>query len=136
MNKINIILKETGANLRSHIPKIFERPFFMDRYVQVVLGVSGLLFAATWIIALVRFRPSDFLVPVRYNSFLGVTQLGNWYGLYQVPLIMTLCLILNILLGNVIYKKDKMIGYIFAASGIFITVVALVITINFSILTK
>jgi hypothetical protein len=97
-----------------------------------MLGVAGILMLTSWLVAVFRFQPSDFLVPVRYNSFLGVTELGNWYDLYYVPGVMTLCVVLNTLLGSVVYKKDKMIGYILLAANIFVSALAMIVVINFS----
>lgn len=134
MNKIDIFIKNIKENLKSHLPKIFEQPFFSDFTNRVILGVSGILFLSTWLLALFRFQPSDFLVPIRYSSFFGVTQLGNWYDLYAVPLVMTFCIILNLLLGRTIYQRDKMISYIFVGSTAFISAISLVVVINFSIM--
>lgn len=136
MNKLNIFFKDLEEKLKSILPKVFDRPYFHDRTNQIVLGISALVFLIVWIASVVLFQPNDFLVPIRYNSFLGVTELGNWYHLYQIPLIMTLCSLLNLALSITTYKKDKMIAYIFASSNIFITLLALIVAINFSILGR
>lgn len=136
MNKINIYLKDQKEKLKLFVPVAFDRPFFRDLSVRIVLTVSGIIFLSVWILSLFKFQPRDFLVPIRYNSFLGVTALGNWYDLYRIPGIMTMCFVLNFILALATYKKDKMISYIFIASNIFIAVIALTITINFGIITK
>lgn len=134
MNKIDIFIKDIKENLKSHLPKVLEYPFFGDFTNRVLLVLSSALLLAVWIVALYRFRPSDFLVPVRYSSFFGVTQLGSWYDLYAVPLIMTFCIFLNLFLGYTMYQKDKMISYIFVGSAAFISAISLIIVINFSII--
>lgn len=134
MNKIDIFIKDVKENVKSHLPEIFGRPFLKDFVNRVLLAISGILASGTWVLAFLRFQPSDFLVPVRYSSFFGVTQLGNWYDLYTVPAVMTFCIALNLLLGYIIYQKDKMITYIFLGSTAFISAVSLIVVINFSIM--
>jgi hypothetical protein len=130
--RIEIIWRSIFKRSSERLLNILSREYLKDTNVRVMLGVAGILMLTSWLVAVFRFQPSDFLVPVRYNSFLGVTELGNWYDLYYVPGVMTLCVVLNTLLGSVVYKKDKMIGYILLAANIFVSALAMIVVINFS----
>lgn len=130
--KLEIVLRSMSKRFRERLPKILSKEYSNDINVRVMLTITGVLMFITWLVAAFRFQPGDFLVPVRYNSFLGVTQLGNWDDLYYVPGIMTLCVILNTFLGSVVYGKDKMIGYILLAANIFVAGLAMIVIINFS----
>jgi hypothetical protein len=130
--KFEIILRNTAARIAERSPKIFGREFLKDTNIRVILVITGVLILTTWLVSLFRFQPSDYMVPTRYNSFLGVTQLGSWYDLYYVPGIMTLCFFLNTYLGNVVYKIDKMVGYILLGANIFVSGLALIVVINLS----
>lgn len=130
--RFEIILRSTFRRIIERLPKILSREYLRDINVRVMLSLTGILMLVTWLVAIFRFQPSDYLVPIRYNSFLGVTELGNWLELYCVPGIMSLCAVINTLLGSVVYKKDKMIGYVFLAASIFVSIIAMIVVINFS----
>jgi hypothetical protein len=130
--KFEIMWRNAISRMAERFPKIFGQEFLKDINIRVILGISGVLVLTTWLFAAFRFQPSDYMVPVRYNSFLGVTQLGNWYDLYYVPGIMSLCVLLNTYLGNVVYKIDKMVGYIMVGANIFVSGFALIVVINLS----
>jgi hypothetical protein len=134
--KLEIILRNASLRVVERFPKVFGREFVKDTNIRVILALTGVLIITTWLIAFFRFQPSDYMVPIRYNSFLGVTSLGNWYDLYYVPGIMTLCFILNTYLGNVVYKIDKMVGYILLGANIFVSGYALIVVINLSLLAN
>ena len=135
MKKIEITSRAFLKNIKEKMPQIFKEEFLSDINVRVMFVVSGVIFVATWIFALVKFQPSDYMVPLRYNSFLGVTLLGNWYNLYFVPLILTFCIILNIILANFTYKNDKTISYILVGSNIFLAVSGLAVVINLGLIS-
>lgn len=105
--------------------------YFKDSITQLLLIPTFTLFVAVWVLSLYYFRISNYLVPLKYSSFLGVVDLGRWYQSYELPLFLTLCLIINIVLANVIYKKDKFLGYIITASNMFLTLIVIIIIINF-----
>jgi hypothetical protein len=135
MKKIEIRTRAFTKNIKDKLPNFFNEAFLGDINIQVLLFVAGVIFVVTWIFAIVRFQPSDYLVPTRYNTFLGVTALGNWYQLYFVPLILTFCILLNFVLSNFTYKKDKMISYILVGSNIFLAISALAVVINFGLIS-
>lgn len=136
MGKTDIYIKHKLEKYKSNLPKFLAETFLADHSVQLMLFFTLVLVLSSWIVAFLRFQPSEFQVPLRYDSFLGVTRLGRWYELYRLPLIATAVLIFNIFLGNLTYKKDKMLGYILVGTTIFVAILALIVTINFGILLK
>lgn len=132
MKKYDLIFKSKVQSLKQGLPKILLDEFLKDKANQGMLLITGVLFSIAWILSLYFFRVNDFLVPTRYNSFLGVTELGNWAGLYRIPLFLTVLIIINLLLGNLIYKKDRMITYILIGTNIFLALISIVLVINFS----
>lgn len=105
--------------------------YFKDSATQLLLIPTFTLLVAVWILSLYYFKVSNYMIPVRYSSFLGVMDLGRWYQVYEIPLFLTLCVVINVVLANVIYKKDKFLGYIVTASNIFIALVVITVIINF-----
>lgn len=134
MKKAEIHFKNWTQNLREKLPTLLNDYFLKDTVVQFLIGIALVILIAAWIISFIRFRPSDFDIPLKYDSFLGVTRLGKWYELYKIPLFASASYLINLLLANKIYKKDKMIGYILIGANIFICIIAIIIIINFSIL--
>lgn len=135
MKKLEIRTRALVKNFKEKIPRVTHEDFLADINIRVMLFVAGVIFVITWIFAIVRFQPSEYLVPTRYNTFLGVTALGNWYQLYFVPLILTFCIVINFFLGNFTYNRDKMIAYILVGSNIFLAASALAVVVNFGLIS-
>lgn len=134
--KYEVIIRDITNRWKIKLTKLLNREYLSDINVRVMLTIAGIIVLAVWLVAIFRFQPSDFMVPTRYNSFLGVTGIGNWYDLYYVPGVMSLCSLINFFLGSVLYSKDKMVSYIFVGVNIFLSVIALIVIINFSILVN
>jgi hypothetical protein len=134
--RYEIVFRDYFKRLSGSLFSSMGREYLKDINVRVMLAFSAALLLAVWLVAIFRFYPSNFMVPVRYNSFLGVTQLGNWHDLYYIPGVSTFCFLLNTLLGGIVYKKDKMVGYILITASIFVAIFALIVVTNFSILVN
>lgn len=131
-------IKKIELNIRARINPIRDKAlghikssYFRDTATQLLLIPSVSFMLIAWIMALYFFRISDYLVPLKYNTFLGVINLGHWYELYQLPIFLSICFPVNVLLAKAIYDKDKFLAYILTASNIFLTLVSLVTIINF-----
>ena len=132
MNKIELYFQSRVTELKKSIPNFFEDRYFKDRVVVGILILSGIIFLLTWVTSFMRLHLNEFMVPVRYNSFIGVTELGSSASVYRIPIIFTFCFILNIVLSRVVYRKDKLIGYVLCGTNIVIGILTLVLIINFS----
>jgi len=133
--KFEIITRNYIKQFRQKIINFFDAEFLKDTSVRIIGIVCAVLLLAVWLVAIFRFGFADYEVPIRYNSFLGVTELGGWYKLYRVPVFITLCFILNLILANVVYKKDKMISYIFLGINVFNAIAAMAVIINLSLIS-
>jgi hypothetical protein len=132
MNKLELYFQSRLSEIKKKTPRIFDEPFFKDRVVLTLLFFSGLLILSVWAMAIINFHINEFTVPVRYNSFLGVTQLGKSIALYQIPIIFTFCALVNLFLSRVIYKKDRLVGYILCGTNILIAIITVILIINFA----
>lgn len=131
IKKIEFKIKSKIDPLKTKFYSHVKSSFLKDISVQLLLLPVVSLLAASWIFSIYYFKSESYLVPLRYSSFLGFFQLGRWYQSYELPAFYTLVIILNIILGNIIYKKDKFLAYIIVASNIFISLVVLAIIVNF-----
>ena len=131
IKKIEINLRAKISPKKEALNKHIKSPFFRDTVTQLLLIPSVFLLLAGWILAIYYFSASEYMIPLRYNSFMGVLALGKWYDIYIIPLVLTTCFLVNVVLANTIYQKDKFLGYILVATNIFLTLVAMVVIINF-----
>ncbi len=132
--KFEVKTRHITNRLKNRIVGFFSKDFLKDLPARLILITGAILVFVVWLVAVFRFPVSEYLVPIRYNSFLGVTELGSWYELFRVPAFITLCLILNLILANAVFAKDKMISYIFLGINIFLAISALTVVINLSLL--
>ena len=70
-SKVNPAKEKIIAHIKSN--------FFKDTASQLLIIPSVALLLAAWILSFYYFRVSDYLVPLKYNSFSGVLGLGKWY---------------------------------------------------------
>lgn len=131
MNKIDLFVKSQSATVKEKISKNFSDSYFRDSVVRLVLGIGLIFLALAWVFSIFYFKISSYEVPIRYNSFFGVTTLGSWYDLYRFPLFLTLSFIVNTILSKAIYKKDKLVSYILTSTNILLGIIILVLIINF-----
>lgn len=131
IKKFEIGLRAKFSPQKEAVLKHVKSVYFRDIITQLLLIPSVFLLLAAWILSIYFFRATEYLVPLRYNSFIGVFSLGNWYAPYIVPAVLTVCFIANIWLGKTIYDKDKFLGYILVATNIFLAIVGIVIVYNF-----
>lgn len=121
-------IRRTTDNLKNLPSEEFTRDFA----VRTLAIIGLIMLVVVWIYSILSFPPADFLVPLRYNSFLGVTALGAWYQLYTVPVLLLLIFIVNIFLAHSAYGKDKMVSYILMGASIFAMVCGSAVVINLS----
>lgn len=131
IKKFEIGLRAKFNPQKEAVLKHVKGHYFRDVITQLLLIPSVFLLLAAWIISIYFFRPTEYLIPLRYNSFVGVFSLGNWYDAYIIPVILTVCFLANVWLGKTIYEKDKFLGYILVATNIFLAIVGLVVIYNF-----
>jgi hypothetical protein len=131
MNKIDLYFKSLIGLLKKKLIKNFESPYFKDDVIKTTLIFTGLIFFIVWGLAFFYFKITNYMVPIRYNSFFGVTELGSWYDLYRLPIYFTIILIINLILAKALYKKEKLISYILTATTIFIGILVMLLIFNF-----
>lgn len=131
IKKFELRLRAAVSSFGESFFVFFKSNFFRDITSQVFLVFSFLLLLVAWILSIYFFDYSEYLVPLRFSSFLGFFELGRWYRLYELTIFYTLVVFLNLFLGSVIYKKDKFLSYIILSSNIFISLIVLVLIFNF-----
>lgn len=120
-NKVEISLKEFIKN---------------DKIIQITFLLSILFNIINW--GLIYYRFTRFLagqtelIILHYNIYFGIDEIGNWTNIYYLPVIGIIILLVNLLCGYLLYKKDKLISYFFMFSS-FIAQILLILSTFFII---
>lgn len=86
------------------------------RYFQVSMVIALIFLAASIVLPYWRLFPeitSSFAVPLHYNIHSGVDLYGRWERIFTTPIISGIILIVNIVLGIALWRKDKVLSYFF-----------------------
>lgn len=134
IKKIDLKIRARITPLRERLYSHIKSAFFRDTTAQLLALPGIFLMVVAWILSFYYFQSSEYMLPTRYSSFLGVTNLGYWYNLYQLPFFLSLVSLINIVLANLIYKKDKFVSYILVSTNIFVAIIVIAIVISFGTL--
>lgn len=88
------------------------------RYFQAASIIALVFLAASVVLPYWRLFPeitSSFAVPLHYNIHSGVDLYGRWQRIFTTPIISGIILAVNIVLGIVLWRKDKVLSYFFFA---------------------
>ena len=87
----------------------------------VVLSLLFLLLDAAlpaWrIVPLSSTRP---YIPLHYNIYLGVDQLGSWYQIFTLPVLGLFLFFFNLILQTIAYRKEKLLATMLAVATVLI----------------
>ncbi|MBH41538.1 MAG: hypothetical protein CL685_02390 [Candidatus Magasanikbacteria bacterium] len=82
--------------------------------IKTLFGLSllcnfGIILWLSWYV-----RPQEVPIFLHHNVLFGVDLTGPWYAVFYLPLIGIIILIVNLLLGMFLYKKDKLTSQVLA----------------------
>ncbi|MCH7492530.1 hypothetical protein IID19_02955 [Patescibacteria group bacterium] len=97
-----------------------------DRSSQILLVVGLLFNISAWIYLLINIKPQADLIFLHYNIYFGVDLIGDWYRIYQIPLIGIIIYFVNLYLSYILYKKGKVISRFLIGVTVFIQVIVLI----------
>lgn len=64
---------------------------------------------------------------LHYNILFGVDLVGEWYHVFYIPAISLLILVINTVLGWLLFHKDKVVSYIFQAISVLVQILLLIV---------
>ena len=103
-----IILKDF---LLSGCKIIVARPYWKDKQIMTVLFLSVLLNIFIWIFLIQNQKENSHPIILHYNLFFGVDYLGNYEKIYLIPIAGLIIIIVNSILGHLLYLKEKLAVY-------------------------
>lgn len=102
----------------------FKRP---GNFVPLI--TSGLLNLFTWGWLLFYIRKQEDPVFLHYTVIFGVDYTGDWKQVFLVPLGGLFILLLNMMLGWLLFHKDDFAGYVLNAVALIIQIILLVTSV-------
>jgi len=136
MKAVFLKLKMASKNLRDWAVIFFSRVFWKDKIV--LMGLASALFFNLALLLLVYVKIPDSNLPLilHYSAYRGVDFLGESSRIYSLPAISLVFLMLNLILADFFYKKEKPVSYFFILSPPVIAVLLLLAAINLAIINS
>ena len=107
--------------------RVFRDPLSVGLIVAA-LGINVL----TLIVVALHVRPSEFLVPVHFNSLDGFDRLGNWYELYSLSVFGFLITFCNALLAMRAFGRSRIASFFVLGGSMVVGALSLIISLAFS----
>ncbi len=100
--------------------------YFKDKIIKYNLIASLILNILLWVLFYFRIPIQIEPLILRYNIYVGINLIGNWYSVFNFSLIGLLIIILNFVLAKIIYKKDKLLAHFLIITALICQIVLLI----------
>lgn len=90
---------------------IIARPYWKDKQIMTIFSLSVLLNIIIWIFLIQNQKENSHPIILHYNLFFGVDRLGNYEEIYLIPIAGLIIIIVNSILGHLLYLKEKLAVY-------------------------
>lgn len=88
--------------------------YFRTLFVLIVLlWIIEIVFPAWRVVPLIYGQTA---VPLHYNIHFGVDSVGAWWRIFTVPVIGLVMIVTNVIICNVVWKKEPMLAYVVMTS--------------------
>lgn len=111
-----IILKNL---LISGLKLVAFRSYWKNKIIMSIFALSCLVNISLWVFLFKNQKSSELPVILHYNLFFGVDYLGGYNEIYLIPAVGAIIIIINTVLGYLLYEREKLASY-FLAFNIFI----------------
>lgn len=114
----------------------FSRLFWKDKIVLFGLGAALFLNLILLFLLYIKIPDSNLPSILHYSAYRGVDFLGESSRIYSLPAISLIFVLLNLILADFFYKKEKIISYFFILSLSAIAAFLLIAGINLIIINN
>lgn len=98
---------------------MIQNPYWKDRFNTIVLATSVLINLAIWLILFFKITPQESSIILHYNIYFGIDLIDQWYRIYFIPSLGLLFITLNLVIGQAIYKREKLAAYFLSSTSLF-----------------
>lgn len=100
--------------------------YFKNIPIVVMIILSVFLNMATWFWLLWQIQPQPEPIFLHYNILFGVDYIGEWWKVLYLPAGGLFILIINTILGWLLFAKDKFVAQFLNAISVFCQVFLLI----------
>lgn len=98
------------------------RLYFKDKWILSAL-ISAILLCVIAAAAIVLYLPRQENAVLHYNIYFGIDLLGDWYETLFIPVAGFFMIIINGVVGIFIWRRDRVISYLFGIGSFLIAVI-------------
>ncbi len=105
--------------------KLFTVLIFKDEFFRLLFLFSLAVNLFIWVFLYLKFLPLQAMgetLPLHYNIYFGIDFIGRWYEIFIMPLVGIFFIIINFILADIIYLRDKITSYFLTGAGAFIQI--------------
>lgn len=103
--------------------------YIRHRPILIMIGSSLLINLLIWLWLFFSIRPGVESVFLHYSALYGVNLIGEWHQIFFVPAFGLVVLVINSLVGWVLFQKDRFIAHLL--SGIVLLVHLFLVIVSF-----
>jgi len=97
-----------------------------------VLTLAVVIFNVIW--ALSNIKQTEIQIPIRFSSLTNFDQLGNWYQLYEIPIIAALIAAANFALANLLHRRNRLVSIFLMMVALMCAILATAILMGFTVI--
>jgi uncharacterized BrkB/YihY/UPF0761 family membrane protein len=97
-----------------------------------VLTVAVVIFNIIW--ALSNVKQTEIQIPIRFSSLTNFDQLGNWYQLYEIPIIAAIIAAANFALANLLHRRNRLVSIFLMMAALMCAILSTAILIGFTVI--
>lgn len=102
----------------------FKKLTFWTNKENKNLALLGLFFNVfLWVLIIVKFKPTDQLVPLHYNVLEGVDWRSGWYFIFIAPIFGLFFYVINLFLAIYSFPARKLAGYMMLFASIIVQII-------------
>lgn len=95
-----------------------------------VMTLAVLIFCIAW--SLISIKQTEVQIPIRFSSLTNFDRLGNWYQLYEIPIIALVIASANFILASYLHKRNRLISIFIMLSALMCCILATALIIAFT----
>ncbi|MBI2355680.1 MAG: hypothetical protein HYV13_00555 [Candidatus Doudnabacteria bacterium] len=107
-----------------------KRPFISEPFNLVPIALALLFNIIHWVILASKVKISSSSIVLHYNVIYGADLIDKAYAIYIIPAAALLILIINFLLANYFFKREKLAAFFINFSTVIVQLIFLIASIN------
>lgn len=123
--------KETSPCGVTHFPFIcyylyMEKGILKSRIALLFLSLTAVLLLTAFILILINVDNLSYPLIIHFNPYEGVNLTGGENSLWSILIIGLVIITLNTFLGNVFFKRERIVSYVFFVINFIIAIMTLI----------